>query len=42
MDAFESFKLAILRHKTSGWQDVSCDDVLHTLNALKALATAPA
>jgi hypothetical protein len=41
-DAFESFKLAILRHKTGGWQDVSCNDVLRSLDALKALATAPA
>jgi hypothetical protein len=40
-EAFESFKLAILRHKTSGWQEVSCRDVLQTLDALKALATAP-
>jgi hypothetical protein len=41
-DAFESFKLGILRHKTSGWKDVSCVDVLRSLDALKALATAPA
>ncbi|MEX2138211.1 MAG: hypothetical protein WD894_03040 [Pirellulales bacterium] len=41
-EAFEGFKLAILRHKTAGWQDVACDDVLRSLDALKALATAPA
>jgi hypothetical protein len=40
-DAFESFKLGILRHKTAGWQDVSCADVLRSLDALKLLATAP-
>lgn len=41
-DAFESFKLAILRHKAAGWQDVSCTDLLRSLDALKQLATAPA
>jgi hypothetical protein len=41
-EAFESFKLAMLRHKTGGWQDVSCADVLRILDSLKALATAPA
>ncbi|HEX4131903.1 MAG TPA: hypothetical protein VHZ24_17860 [Pirellulales bacterium] len=41
-EAFESFKLAILRHKLSGWQEVSCSDVLASLDALKFLATSPA
>jgi hypothetical protein len=40
-EAFESFKLAILRHKTQEWQEVSCADILAALDALKALATAP-
>jgi hypothetical protein len=40
-DAVESFKLAILAHKMTGWEDVSCDDVLAALNALKQLAMAP-
>jgi hypothetical protein len=40
-EAFESYKLAILHHKLDGWQDVSCEDVLASLDALKALATAP-
>ena len=40
-DAFESFKLALLHHKTDGWRQVSCVAVLRTLDALKALATAP-
>jgi hypothetical protein len=40
-EAFESFKLAVLRHKTDGWQQISCDDVLASLDALKALALAP-
>ncbi len=41
-DAVESMKLAILRHKVAEWQDVSLDDVLTALDALRQLATAPA
>lgn len=41
-DAFESFKLAILQHKISGWQEVACGEVLTALEALKQLALAPA
>lgn len=41
--AFESFKLAILRHKLAGWAEIARDDVLQTLDSLKQLAmTAPA
>jgi hypothetical protein len=40
-DAFETFKLAILNHKLSGWRDISADGVLTVLNALKELALAP-
>lgn len=40
-EAFENFKLAILRHKASDWRDVSCDDVLTALDSLKILAAAP-
>lgn len=40
-DAFEAMKLAILAHKLSSWEDVSRDDVLGALEALKALAVAP-
>lgn len=40
-DAFEAFKLAILRHKTDDWQQISRDDVLASLDALKELALAP-
>ncbi len=40
-DAVECFKLAILAHKMTGWEDVSCDDVMAALNALKQLAMAP-
>ncbi|MBM99730.1 MAG: hypothetical protein CMJ77_11420 [Planctomycetaceae bacterium] len=40
-EAFEAFKLAILRQKTDDWQQISCDDVLASLDALKELALAP-
>lgn len=40
-DAFESFKLAILRHKSEDWQQISREDVLASLDALKELALAP-
>ena len=40
-EAFEAFKLAILRHKADDWRQISRDDVLASLDALKELATAP-
>jgi hypothetical protein len=40
-DAFDGMKLAILRHKTDSWQEISAADVLRTLDALKALVVAP-
>lgn len=40
-EAFEMFKLAILRHKTSKWDEIPLDDVLASLDALKQLALAP-
>ncbi len=39
-EAFESFKLAILRHKVSNWTDVPRDDVLRALEALTQFACA--
>jgi hypothetical protein len=39
--AHEAYKLAILRHKSDGWREVSRDDVLASLDSLKELATAP-
>lgn len=39
-EAFENFKLAILHHKLDGWRDVTRDDLLSTLEALKELALA--
>jgi hypothetical protein len=41
-DAFEAFKLCILRHKLAGWQDISRADLLGTLDALRQLALTPA
>jgi hypothetical protein len=41
-EAFESMKLAIVRHKLAGWRDISRDDLLASLDALKSLALAPA
>lgn len=40
-DAFDGFKLAILHHKRDAWQAIAAADVLRTLDALKALVTAP-
>ncbi|MCI0359811.1 MAG: hypothetical protein L0211_15145 [Planctomycetaceae bacterium] len=40
-EAFDALKLAILRHKQANWSEISLSDVLRTLDALKALATAP-
>jgi hypothetical protein len=40
-EAFEAFKLAIIGHRLSGWEEISRDEVLATLDALKQLALAP-
>jgi hypothetical protein len=40
-EAFEAFKLAIVRHRLAGWQDAARDDVLAALDALRELALAP-
>ena len=40
-DAFDSFKLAILRHKVAEWAEIERDDVLVVLDSLKQLVTAP-
>jgi hypothetical protein len=40
-ETMEALKLAILRHKVTGWVDVSPGDVLAHLDALKELALAP-
>ncbi len=41
-DAFEAYKLAILRHKAEDWKQISKDDLLASLDALKELVLAPA
>jgi hypothetical protein len=41
-DAFDGFKLAIIHHRISNWQEVSREDVLATLEALRQLVLAPA
>lgn len=40
-EAFDEFKVTILRHKSEGWQQISLNDVLGALEALKELALAP-
>jgi hypothetical protein len=40
-DAFEQFKLIILRHKAERWSDIARDDLLACLDSLKQLALAP-
>jgi hypothetical protein len=40
-EAFDAMKLAILRHKREAWRTIAESDVLRTLDALKALVTAP-
>src|SRR5262249_46087865 len=40
-EAFDAMKLAILRHKRDGWKEIAAAEVLRTLDALKALVTAP-
>jgi hypothetical protein len=41
-EAFESFKLSILKHKLAGWAEIAREDLLAALDSLKELALAPA
>ncbi len=41
-EAYEQFKLVILRHKLADWAEVSAKDVITVLNALKVLVSTPA
>ena len=41
-DAFEAYKLCILRHRLAGWQDISQEDLVASLESLRELALAPA
>jgi hypothetical protein len=40
-DAFEAFKLSIIRHKNAGWKDLTQAEMLGVLDSLKELAMAP-
>ncbi len=42
MDASNAFKLAIIRHKSGEWSEISLDDMIGLLDALKKLAMTPA
>lgn len=42
LDAFEQFKISILRHKMLSWEEVPRDDVLSVLDTLKELVLAGA
>ena len=37
LDALNAFKIAIITHKTAEWEDVSRDDMMDLLDALKQL-----
>ena len=41
-EAFEAFKLAIVRYKLAGWKEISCRQILKILDALKRFAQTPA
>ena len=40
-DAFEAYKLCIVRHKSAGWAEISLDDLLASLAALQEFALVP-
>ncbi len=40
-EAFEAYKIVILRHKAASWKDVSAEELIDSLEALKELALAP-
>jgi hypothetical protein len=41
-DAANAFKIAIIRHKSAGWDSISLEELSSLLDALKALASSPA
>lgn len=41
LDAFEAFKLAIIRHRSAGWEEISQEDMISCLESLKVLVNAP-
>lgn len=40
-EAFEAFKLVILRHKVAGWSEISQAEMLTVVDSLRELVTAP-
>jgi len=40
-DAYESMKLAVMRHHAGGWQEISLANCDHALQVLRNLAHAP-
>ncbi len=40
--AANAFKIAIIKHKSEGWEEISLDELSCLLDALKALASSPA
>jgi hypothetical protein len=40
-DAFDQMKIVILRHKADGWREITREEMLGALDALKELALAP-
>ncbi len=41
-EPYEALKVAIIRHKFAGWKDVTLDDAIAAIDALRELALAPA
>ncbi|CAE7686408.1 unnamed protein product [Symbiodinium microadriaticum] len=41
LDAFEAFKLAIIRHRGAAWEEISQEDMISCLESLKVLVNAP-
>ncbi|MEW4563743.1 hypothetical protein AB1K70_14510 [Bremerella sp. JC770] len=41
LDAFEAFKLAIIRHRGANWEEISQEDMISCLESLKVLVSAP-
>jgi hypothetical protein len=41
-EPYEALKVAIIRHKFAAWKEVTLDDVLAAIDALRELALAPA
>ena len=40
-EAFDAFKLAIVRHRAAAWEEISCEDMLAVLDSLREFALSP-